>query len=335
MSEFVENPRLTDFLKSEGNGGISREVVTVLAGSGADRALKAGTVIGKRTKTGAVGAAVAGNTGNGVLGAVTLGQKAIPGIYNLRAIEAATNAGQFELSDPQGDVVGLVTVAVAFVSEHMSFTLADGATDFAVDDKFTITVGGSADGKVIALAPVIAATGYIQFNEQPAVNDTITLDGQAITFVASGATADQVNIGQDVLETINNTVTVLNGHADAGIVLATYSSNGYNQVIITHDTPGTGGNAWTLTKSGVNLAVSGATLTGGAGSLTDGSQEAYGIIGENVTAPNGVDKKSFAIVRDAVISDAGLVFATGVLTAEQTTAINQLEAKGIIVRQGV
>jgi|GEM_PF-931192 len=333
MTEFVEKQKLSDVLKYEGNGQISREIVTVLAGAGVDRVLEVGTVIGKQTKGSVVSAADAGNTGAGVLGAITLGKDAVPGIYTLRAVETVAAGGQFELIDPQDDVVGRVDVGVAFVSDHMSFTLADGTPDFIAGDKFTITVSGS--GKVVALAPAISATGYIQFDGLPSANDTITLNGKVITYVASGAGADQINIGQDVLTTINNTVTVLNGHADANILLATYSSNGYNQVIITHDTPGTGGNSWTLVESGVNLVVSGATLAGGAGSSTDGSHEAYGVIGENVTAPNGVDKKSWAIVRDAVLSDAGLIFATGILAAEQTTAKNRLSAKGIIVRQGV
>lgn len=335
MNEFTEKQRLSDFLKSEGNGQISREEVTVLAGSGGDRVLEAGTVIGKRTKASVSSAATAGNTGDGALGTVTLGLFAIPGDYKLKCIEAVTNAGKFELIDPQKDVVGHIDVAVAFLNDHMGFTLADGAADFVVGDEFTISVGATADGKVIALAPVIAATGYIQLNDQPAVDDTITLDGQVMTFKASGATANQINIGQDVLETITNIVDKLNAHADAGIALVTYSSNGYNQVILTHDTPGTGGNAWTLTKSGANIAVSAATLTGGAGSLTDGSHEAYGIIGENVTAPNGVDKKSWAITYHAVVSDAGLKFATGVLAADQAIAIAELKAKYIMVRQGV
>jgi hypothetical protein len=125
-----------EFLASEANGHQSREVITVLSGSKAN----AGDVLGKILEGSAVGAAVGGNTGNGVLGAVTLSLGAKPGVYRLTCFAVAANAGKFLLEDPTGIQVGVVTVAVAFSAGGLAFTLADGATDFVAGDSFTITV---------------------------------------------------------------------------------------------------------------------------------------------------------------------------------------------------
>lgn len=119
----------------------SLDVVTLAASA---PALKAGTVLGKISATSAASAAkTGGNTGNGTMGAITVGAGAQAGVYKLRITKAATNAGDFQVIDPAGDVIGLGTVGTAFNSNGLSFTLADGATDFAVGDGFDITVTGS------------------------------------------------------------------------------------------------------------------------------------------------------------------------------------------------
>lgn len=92
------------------------------------------------TATSASATAGGSNTGNGAMGAITVDNNAIAGDYVLTVIKAATNAGDFQVVDPNGKVVGLGTVAAAFSAGGLSFTLADGATDFAVGDTFTITV---------------------------------------------------------------------------------------------------------------------------------------------------------------------------------------------------
>lgn len=124
----------------------SLDVVTLDASAAA---LKAGTVLGKITASSATSAAKSGgNTGNGSMGSITVGTGAQAGVYKLRITKAAANAGDFQLIDPQGDVVGVGTVAVAFNNGGLAFTLADGATDFVVGDGFDITVAGS--GKYVA-----------------------------------------------------------------------------------------------------------------------------------------------------------------------------------------
>jgi hypothetical protein len=139
--------RLGDWLKWEVENQYSRDVVTILAGSGAERALTTGMVLGRVTKGAAVGAAVAGNNGDGTITAApAVGQAAKPGVYRIVCIEPATNGGKFSVEDPDGILVGIAAVGTEFATQ-LTFTIADGATDFVAGDAFTITVAAGS-GKV-------------------------------------------------------------------------------------------------------------------------------------------------------------------------------------------
>ncbi len=165
MSVLTEGMRLGDWLKWEVDNQYSRDVVTILAGSGSDRVLTTGMVLGRVTKGSAVGAAVAGNTGNGTITAApAVGQAAKPGVYRAVCIEPATNGGKFSVEDPDGILLGVATVGTEFAT-HLTFTIADGAADFASGDAFTITVAaGSSKVKQIdfsATDGVNAACGLL------------------------------------------------------------------------------------------------------------------------------------------------------------------------------
>lgn len=202
---FTEQNYVSDFLKFEGDRGYSREQVTILAGSGSARALTAGMVLGRITKAAATGAAVAGNTGNGTITASpTVGAAAKVGTYRLVCIEPATNVGKFQVEDPDGIVIGVATVAVEFTT-HLTFTIADGATDFVSGDSFTIVVAAGS-GKVKQID--FAATDGSDKAYGVLLHDATAADGTDGTGVAvvrlaiietshltwpSGATTDQKN----------------------------------------------------------------------------------------------------------------------------------------------
>jgi hypothetical protein len=125
-------------------GNRSLKKATILAGSGSARVLLSGEVLSKQL-AGTAASAAAGigggaNTGDGTMGAVTVSGAAKPGVYALRIIELASNAGTFIVTGPDGKVVASGTVAVAFDAGGLAFTLADGSTDFAAGDGFDITV---------------------------------------------------------------------------------------------------------------------------------------------------------------------------------------------------
>ncbi|WP_135469823.1 head decoration protein [Crenalkalicoccus roseus] len=64
---------------------------------------------------------------------------------------------------------------------------------------------------------------------------------------------------------------------------------------------------------------------------SDGSQTAAGILYEAVS---GTDQKAVAVVRDAEVSGPGLVWPGSITGPQKATAIAQLAALGVIVRNG-
>ncbi len=112
-----------------------------------------------------------------------------------------------------------------------------------------------------------AATGTITFSAQPADSATITVGGQAFTFVPSAPTANQILKGATLAETVANAVRALRASAVAGVTAASYRSNLAGTAIeITHNTIGTGGNSFALTvgtSPASNATASGSTLSGG------------------------------------------------------------------------
>lgn len=145
-----EGTRLSAVLKREPfvESGFHRKAVTAYE-SGA-KTYTIGTVLGKTLVNGSA-AAVAGatNTGNGTMGTITVSSHARIGHYTLRITAASSNAGAFELRNAAGALQGTGNVASAFVGAGLAFTLADGSTDFAVGDVFSITVTGTEKYKIL------------------------------------------------------------------------------------------------------------------------------------------------------------------------------------------
>ncbi len=120
--------------------------------------VKEGTILARRAVAVAVVAAAdGGNTGDGTttLATVVAGP-VIPlvGAYNLEVTEAIANGGVLKLEDPNGAQVasGLAMTVGAggvtvFEAAGLQFSVTDGATDFIVGDKFSLTV--AADGKLV------------------------------------------------------------------------------------------------------------------------------------------------------------------------------------------
>ena len=152
MGFTADNPkRVSDVLKYD-IPTYSRDQAIVASGQGV---IEIGTVIGRIGVGGAASAAKAGgNTGNGTLTVdvttpVLAGAKV--GIYTVRLIAAAANAGTFRVEDPDGIVLGDVAVGGTF-ADDIKFATADGATDFVVGDGFDITVAAGSM-KIGKLAP--------------------------------------------------------------------------------------------------------------------------------------------------------------------------------------
>ena len=153
MNAHAESATLGDVLKGEAPNLYSREAVTVLAGDGAERALKVGAVIARRTRSTVTMTAGDGNTGDGAatLADPPLGALAEAGIYRLACITAGADGGTFQVLSPKGYVLPDLTIGTAYEGGHLNLTVADGATDFVAGDTFAIEVSG--DGKVVGLDP--------------------------------------------------------------------------------------------------------------------------------------------------------------------------------------
>ncbi len=137
MTVKTEGQHAGEFLISEANGTRSRDPIVINAGAGK---LSAGTLIAEITAANAASATAGANTGNGTVGAIGVDNTAITGDYTVTITEAAADGGTFSVVDPNGADVGAGTVGVEFVGGGLTFTIADGATDFAVNDSWTIAV---------------------------------------------------------------------------------------------------------------------------------------------------------------------------------------------------
>ncbi len=114
----------------------NRTPVTIAA----DQILPAGAVL-VRAYT-ATPAAIGGNVGNGTLTVSAIGPDVIEGTYTAKCILKRSDRGTFEIRSPSGGVIDEANVGTPLQSTTFSLTIADGSTDFAVGDGFTITVAG-------------------------------------------------------------------------------------------------------------------------------------------------------------------------------------------------
>jgi hypothetical protein len=104
-----------------------------------------------------------------------------------------------------------------------------------------------------------SAAGTITFTANPSGSDTLTLNGTTWTFVASGATGAQTNIGNTTVDTIDDLVSDLNESTDSNVRVATYLRDG-NALRVEYDTPGAEGEGYTLAASTATVSASALAL---------------------------------------------------------------------------
>lgn len=99
----------------------------------------AGNIIGYTNTSKKVG------TGNGTVTEIKAGPLfKRNGPYVIKCTTAATHGGTFTVYDPDGNVLGTVTISAGagnsavFWHEQISFKITDGSTDFAANDTFTL-----------------------------------------------------------------------------------------------------------------------------------------------------------------------------------------------------
>lgn len=167
------------------------DIITILSGQNLVR----GALLGKVTIGAATGAAVAGNTGDGTITAApTVSGAAKVGVYRAICIEPATNLGKFTVEDPDGITVGVATVGTEFVGGGLTFTIADGSTDFASGDSFTITVAaGSGKYKLCDSTNTDGSQAPLTILAEDC--DASGGDAQAVTYLSGAFNESAVTFG--------------------------------------------------------------------------------------------------------------------------------------------
>jgi hypothetical protein len=130
-------------------------------------------------------------------------------------------------------------------------------------------LGNSASG--------LAASGWVRFSQQPVAGNTLVINGATLTFVASGATGDQANIGPTLGDTVANAAAAMDASATAGFAALTFRADpaspvgapsGSDTIYIQANAVGTAGNALAITSGPTGMTKSGATLAGGTAAAT-------------------------------------------------------------------
>ena len=70
-------------------------------------------------------------------------------------------------------------------------------------------------------------------------------------------------------------------------------------------------------------------------SATDGSEVAAGVVLQSIDASSAEKTNGLIVSRQAIVADHALIWPSAITTEEKTAAIAQLEAIGVLVRQGV
>lgn len=156
------------------------------------------------------------------------------------------------------------------------------------------------------------ATGTLTFNANPTNGQTLTIAGAAITFVTSGATGSQVNIGTTPTATAQATRTLIN--SNPGLYKVT-ASGAATVLTLTATEIGTAGNAVTLAISGTNPAISGATLAGGTAAEDTPTGDAVAIAAQPLAAATPGTKGPIFV--SGRFDANGIIWPAGIQTIDQ------------------
>ena len=296
MTTLTQPNTLGDGLKYEEPNFYSREKVTVLSGQNLALLEVVGKILTSCPTTGtkvqegtytmtategggsgavttpATGTADAGNTGNGTMGTVSAGASAQAGTYTMTCVDATVSGSEvFSVVAPNGATLPNATVGVAYANAQINFTIADGATDFIVGDIFTVA-----------------------------------------------ATAADGNVGTFAVKAPDGTAL-----PDATVAVA-YSNEHINFTIADGATDYAVGDIFTVAVAAGSGKVKALNLTG-----VDGSQRGYGIMCLAVDA-SSADKEGAAVVRNAQIASANLVWPDGISAGQKATALAELAEAGVI-----
>lgn len=196
----------------------------------------------------------------------------------------------------------------------------------SVSSRFIIETVSDGVGSTLSYLAAPTAFGNVTMTGIPAPNDTVTINGTVVTFVAAGAVGNQVNIGGSAAATAAALQTFLAGSVDVNIALMSYSLLGA-VVYVKSKLTGTAGNAYTLAKSGTNITVSGATLAGGSGVSV--ASLLKGLTGQASAPVAGIDPETLVDAIAALINVSGDWYSANI--AEEGVSIAEILAAAQLV----
>jgi hypothetical protein len=172
------------------------------------------------------------------------------------------------------DIMAIYTKGVLWVTATASVTPGQAAYYDGVGNFTNVTGAGFGSGR-------------IDFTANPTASSTIVLNGTTATFVASGATGTQVNIGTTLSASMLALLSMLQGSSDTQLVKFTYAlANNNTTLVLTAATSGTGGNALTYTTTVPGATAGAGTLLGGTSANTAIPNAEF----DSTAAPGGLVK---------------------------------------------
>ena len=127
--------------------------------------------------------------------------------------------------------------------------------------------GASIGSRIYVNSGGVQASQTGTFTGDPTAADTVTVNGVAFTARASGAVANEYNIGADVTAHAAALAASINASTSAKIKGVVTASSALGVLTLTAVIPGAVGNLFTLAESTNNFTVAGANFAGG----TDGT----------------------------------------------------------------
>lgn len=131
--------------------------------------------------------------------------------------------------------------------------------------------------QIAATTDGVKASGTITFTANPSANDTVTVDTTTLKFVSATPGENEVLIGGDMAATIDNVI--------AALPASVTGTKADGVLTITAAKDGTAGNDIALAKSGSNITVSGAKLSGGVDEVVD--TDVYAVLAEDCDTTEG------------------------------------------------
>jgi hypothetical protein len=191
----------------------------------------------------------------------------------------------------------------------------------AINQRFDVVSGTTGVASSVSYVRAPTGTDVVTFTANPAAGSSLTLNGSAVTLVASAPTGNQALIGATLAATLTNLAQAINTSVDPQVSkFSAYATA--TQLYVWADAPGTAGNALTVAASispALNGTVLNPTLVGGAGtdiSVLLGLSVTPTATGSNASQPvPGVAPESLTQAVKILDNQSGLWYGAMVATA--------------------